>query len=57
MGNQVLEDIIYMEEKFIVKTLKLTEAAGQAAFHLGVITVVSGPGWSWPYVPFWGVIQ
>lgn len=46
MGDQVLDDIMYMEEKFTVKTLKLTEAAGQAAFHLGVITVTSAPGWS-----------
>lgn len=46
MGDQVLDDVMYVEEKFIVKTLKLTEAAGQPAFHLIVITVMSAPGWS-----------
>lgn len=42
MGDQVLDDNMYTEEKFIVKTLKLT----QAAFHLGVIIVMSAPDWN-----------
>ena len=46
MGDQVLDGIRYMEERVIVETLKLSEAVGQAAFHLVVITVISAPGWS-----------
>ena len=57
MGDQVLDGIRYMEERVIVETLKLSEAVGQATFHLGVITVISAPGWSWPYVPHGGVIR
>lgn len=40
MGDRVLDGIRYMEEKVIVETLKLSEGDGQAAFHLGVITVI-----------------
>lgn len=54
VGDQVLDGIRYREEKIIVDTLKLTEAVGPAAFHLGVITAVAAVGWSWPHVPQWG---
>lgn len=51
MGERVLDGVRYLEEKVIVETLKLTEGAGQAAFHLGAITVISAPCWSWPHAP------
>lgn len=46
VGDQVLDGIRYREEKIIVDTLKLTEAVGPAAFHLGVITAIAALGWS-----------
>lgn len=46
MGERVLDGVRYLKEKVIVETLKLTEGVGQAAFHLGAITVISAPCWS-----------